>query len=684
MPYIHTDLIRATYRGEMAHRHVTAISGYHRIQASPGYRAAAHYVAEQLADAGLQVSVLGYQADGVTRFWSTPSFLEWSCEAATLHLASPDRAAPPTLLCDFCVTPTSLIQRSVAVEGEFELIAARGKGGIELADYEGLEVAGKVVLTNKPVGRVAAVAIRQLGAAGILFDGMEAGGRTELDLPDALQYTSFWWAGETEPDAWGFVISPRQGRRLRQQLAKGESVRVRASIDADFYPGAIEVVDALLPGDAMADGEEVLLVSHLCHPQPGAHDNASGAAALLEAAVTLARLISDGRLPAPRRSIRFIWPPEMTGTFAYLAECAASRGTCDEDAGKAPLRWIAGLNLDMVGADQEKTGGQWELVSLPLAGASFADHLLSWLREPFLSGIRHTETPFSAGSDHYILSDPTVGIPAPMIIHWPDRFYHTSEDTPDKVSPDSLARSGALAATYAYWLASAGPEEAGWLGHLMTSRFAAWASRAAAEVVETVRGARSEDEAAAAWRRYQTLNSFRAERAVAALADLTRLHVGAANQLPMWRERVLQAAASEALWATTSLDGLVHPHGMAEGGKQAWEVEAANLIPCRREPGPIDVAMCLQASRPDLLPRLWALNEAIGPHAHDYEPVLQYWSNGLHTVAEIGELAWLELGRPADEHTLGYFKLLAEAGLLELRPRTTVADGPSAARTGPE
>ncbi len=129
------------------------------------------------------------------------------------------------------------------------------------------------------------------------------------------QYTSFWWAGQTQPDAWGFVISPRQGRSLRQRLAKGETLRVRASIDSELYPGAIEVVEALLPGDEMADGEEILLVSHLCHPQPGAHDNASGAAALLEAAVTLAQLISDGRLPAPRRGIRFIWPPEMTGHF---------------------------------------------------------------------------------------------------------------------------------------------------------------------------------------------------------------------------------------------------------------------------------------------------------------------------------------------------------------------------------
>jgi len=43
-----------------------------------------------------------------------------------------------------------------------------------------------------------------------------------------------------------------------------------------------------------------------------------------------------------------------------------------------------------------------------------------------------------------------------MLIQWPDAYYHTSADTPDKVSPDSLGRNGALAAAYAYWLATPG------------------------------------------------------------------------------------------------------------------------------------------------------------------------------------------------------------------------------------
>ena len=230
----------------------------------------------------------------------------------------------------------------------------------------------------------------------------------------------------------------------------------------------------------------------------------------METAATLARLIGQGDLPAPRHGIRFIWVPEMTGTFAWLAA---------QEAEVRSGRWLAGLNLDMVGADQCQTNGICEFVSLPAAGAAFADHLLNWLRQPFSDGIRYKEAPFASGSDHYILSDPSVGIPTPMINDWPDKFYHTSADTPDKVSPAALARSGALAALYAYWLAAAGPADAAWLGHLMVSRFAAQAGQEAAAAVEKLATLQTAGERSRVWADYRRLSAFRAERSDAALGE---------------------------------------------------------------------------------------------------------------------------------------------------------------------
>lgn len=318
----------------------------------------------------------------------------------------------------------------------------------------------------------------------------------------------------------------------------------------------------------------------------------------------------------------------------------------------------------MVGAEQCRTGSVWELVSLPQAGASFADHLLSWLRQPFLDGQRHRETPFSAGSDHYILSDPSVGIPTPMLIQWPDTFYHTSADTPDKVSPDSLARSGALAATYAYWLATAGAAEAAWLGHLMVCRHAADAGRQAIAAVEAVRGATDATVASRTWARYRRERAFRAERMAAALADLARIAPSIAAELPGWRARVAQAEADELAWAQDQLG----PDLPADPppADAPWRAEAAGLFPARLCPGPVDVHLALQADRPELLPAYRALAAQAGDALHDQAALWQYWADGQHSVAGIADLAALETGAEPNDIPLAYFKLLADANFVSL------------------
>jgi hypothetical protein len=68
------------------------------------------------------------------------------------------------------------------------------------------------------------------------------------------------------------------------------------------------------------------------------------------------------------------------------------------------------------------------------------------------------EVPYSGGSDHAYLLDPAAGIPCPMLIQWPDRYYHSSSDTPDKSDPKSLALAVRCAATYASALATGGAE----------------------------------------------------------------------------------------------------------------------------------------------------------------------------------------------------------------------------------
>jgi hypothetical protein len=261
-----------------------------------------------------------------------------------------------------------------------------------------------------------------------------------------------------------------------------------------------------------------------------------------------------------------------------------------------------------------------------------------------------------------------------MIIHWPDKFYHTSEDTPEKVSPDSLARSGALAAIYAYWLASAGAAEAEWLGHWMVARFGAWAAHAAAKLVESTQAAPSDEARRGLWRRYARLSAFRCERLQAALGDLAAIDAGVADRLPAWRARLIEIERSEREWATHALGRGAEATSRRDAGvgsdtEPAWLAQAKTLYPCRQGPGPIDIAMVLRADHPERMRQLWELSERMGDVAHNLEPVLQYWADGTRSVAEIAELAALELDIEPAETALVYFELLAETGLVRLESR---------------
>ena len=61
------DLLHEVLSGELAKEHVIAISRYHRIQGSRGYRESAHYVIEQLKSNGFSnedAYVESFKSDG--------------------------------------------------------------------------------------------------------------------------------------------------------------------------------------------------------------------------------------------------------------------------------------------------------------------------------------------------------------------------------------------------------------------------------------------------------------------------------------------------------------------------------------------------------------------------------------------------------------------------------------------
>ncbi|HSR30034.1 MAG TPA: hypothetical protein VLY63_05665, partial [Anaerolineae bacterium] len=349
------------------------------------------------------------------------------------------------------------------------------------------------------------------------------------------------------------------------------------------------------------------------------------------------------------------------------------------------------INLDMVGEDQGQTGSSWLIERPPDAAASFAPELLARLRGdvPTLKGMvdvapshtgmgayplyRQAEVPFSGGSDHYVLSDPTVGVPTPMLIQWPDRFYHTSADTPERTDPHSLARAGSLAAIYAYWLASAGPAEATWLGYEMVARFKA-------RVLETAQSAATEaltlkdgDSIAQVMADLDRRLAYLLDRQTAALQTLKRLASVECpvDELTAEAERALH---HEMAWAKGAVDLQVTTLGLEDlpaapaHDLSAEDQEAAELIPVRQIPGPASIGQHLHRLDAESRERWRQLLRARKDgSAWTLTPLALYWADGARSVLEIADLAELEVGKRDVELMLAYFRLLEKLGFVALK-----------------
>jgi aminopeptidase YwaD len=684
------DALAGEYSGERAKRHVEEIARFHRIQSSPGLRAAATYAYDYLRSIGLQGEILRFAGDGVTQYWTALAPQEWECTGAQLRLVQPaDKAA---LLADFAEEKISIIQRSIATppEGiEAEVVAL--DGGENEADYAGIDIAGKLVLIKGNLARIQQLAVQRHGALGIIFDGMreQPPVRPALDLAGARQYTSFWWRPE-DKRCFGFVLSPRQGEQLRRTLRaareKGESVRLHAQISARFYNGHMDAATAVIPGELPGElNEEILIVAHICHPQPSANDNASGVGAVLETARALQTLIGAGALPRPRRTIRFLLPPENTGTWAYCA---------GDDKRRA--RTVAAINLDMVGENQELCGSSFLVERLPRAMAAPVDTLAVAIQEALaqeVSGLndlgsyalfRYASTPFNGGSDHYILSDPSVGIPCPMLIEWPDRFYHTSFDTVDKVDPASLRRAGLLAGTYAAFLAGAGPEEAAWLAYEAHTRYKAQLARTGQDAMTDTAGqaltalhlspALAEKKAggiALDIARLQKQLLFQAGRHQASLAWLQRLGGDSiASTLRMlqsdaatgaWSEWTAQSEAAQGIAARAGLPTLPAP---PEHSLDQWEKAAQAITPRRCLPGPIHLVPYLARLSAQKQDAWYALGRAHRATPDILLDLAMYWADSKRTLLEVADLVELETGKRDVEYLLAYVRLLQELELV--------------------
>jgi len=443
------DAIAAEYSGEAAQESTRQIVQYHRIQGSPMMAEVARdVVLAKLKALSLEASIESFDSDGSKRYGTWISPMGWDMRSGELWVESVAGVADfaPLRLCRYSDVPMCVSTYSKGGEWSGELIDVGG--GSSPKDYEGKDVAGKVVLASAYAGEVVRQAVLKRGAAGTIIYPDPA---DRPDHPDMVRYNGLWTrAEELDKTRGSFQISANDYARLRALMAKG-AVRVRGRIDATLGPGKLTLVHAYLRG---SDPErEVLITAHLDHPKWSANDNASGSGAMIEVARTIQALVAAKKLTL-RPTLHFMWVPEFFGTMAYVTSHPEAKGP----------RIVANVNMDMVGEDTVKTNSRFYYTRTPDSMPSFLNAVLADVLEQTKearltapTGSRHTwfaeESPYAQGSDHDVFLG--LGVPSTMLGHDPDWTHHTSEDTIDKTDATEFKRVGVFATAAAVFLASA-------------------------------------------------------------------------------------------------------------------------------------------------------------------------------------------------------------------------------------
>ena len=242
--------------------------------------------------------------------------------------------------------------------------------------------------------------------------------------------------------------------------------RLQARVDAGQHPGSYDIPTAVIRGqDPVVGSQEIVFSCHLDHQRPGANDNASGCAAILEVARALNKLIDDGRIERPRRTIRFVWPAEIEGTIALLN----ARPELAE-------RTLAVIHMDMVGGDAATTKAVFHITRSPRSMPSFindvAEEIGRFVNEQSdrFAGSGKADFPladpeggkeallaqmvdFSMGSDHQIWTEGSFRVPAIYLNDWPDRYIHTHADNAANIDPTKLLRAAFIGGASGLYLA---------------------------------------------------------------------------------------------------------------------------------------------------------------------------------------------------------------------------------------
>lgn len=381
--------------GTTALAHITVLSQHigPRVAGTAAYTRSADYVAEQFQR-------LGYRVE--RQLFPFQAFEETAAPALVVTASSQPALHPVTLIYSASTPPEGL---------DAEVVAA-GLGRRE--DVSGKPLRGRIALVERGQilfsEKVSAAAAG--GALAVLIYNNRPGPAPAGTLQSAAAIPAV-------------LIPQEEGRQLLRALASGP-VRVRLTVRTIVEERRAENVIGIKTGSGGSD-EIVVVGGHLdsVPGSPGANDNASGIAAVLEAARVLAGMPT-------RRTIHFIaFGAEELGLFGSQYYVQHRTGTV-----------VGVINMDMVGNGPQlligNSAGSGGLLDVAERVAARLD-----LRVKRLQLDR---------SDH--VSFERIGVPAVFLFTGDDEdAYHTPNDVASRIKPELVAQAASLAAGVAAELA---------------------------------------------------------------------------------------------------------------------------------------------------------------------------------------------------------------------------------------
>lgn len=379
--------------------------------------------------------------------------------------------------------------------------------------YTADQLKGKVLLSDSSLSRaftfaqnVGAVAVASKASLDDVNTPKDEDGNIIAPFDKSARYASGASLSTTKAQTekgnpiveWQF--SNDQYDALKELLEKAsEPVTVKSVSIGDTY--AMNNNDYGSKGQAIAlaeikgstkPEERVFLCAHV--QEPSSNDNATGVATLLGIATEMKKMIDDGTLERPERTLTFMWGDEMQMATCYMNSHEAEKE-----------KIVAVLNLDMTGEDPDKTGGVMRIEKTPDPSAiynytldtlpwedgkgyddTFKDTSGEFVRLPdshtlwgagsikgmFQEGfylndlymyatqnvIEHHDStfrvdvcPYEGGSDHSRFL--AQNIPALLTWHFSDYTYHSSVDTLNMSSATEMENVGITSLSAALMMA---------------------------------------------------------------------------------------------------------------------------------------------------------------------------------------------------------------------------------------